>query len=177
MMIRIKSRYILQIIFTHLKNRKKLNLFKHNKNHLSYFNITKEDFNIYNKIKEFNEKYKVDIEDVDIEELVLIQKNLGNKGLEDLIQIELKQLKILYLHNDDDEDSEKIDKTKYVLISDISALENAKFENLKELDLSVNKITDINVLEKVNFKELKELYLSFNKITDINVLEKYILKN
>ena len=37
-------------------------------------------------------------------------------------------------------------------------------ENLKDLDLSENKISDIKVLEKVKFENLEILYLAHNKI-------------
>ena len=71
---------------------------------------------------------------MDIKELNLEGKALGNKILDYLKKIEFKELKELNLY--------------YTQISDIKALENAKFEKLEKLNLSDNKISDINVLEK-----------------------------
>ena len=70
-----------------------------------------------------------------------------------------KELKELYLSNNN--------------ISDIKVFEKVKFEKLEILNLSSNfKISDINILENVNFNELKELDLSSNNISDIKILEK-----
>ena len=102
------------------------------------------------------DEYKIFIKDVNIRELDLIGSQLGNKGLSQFCKIEFKELKNLYLNSN--------------LISDIKALEKAKFEKLEILDLGNNDIEDINILEKVNFNELKELYLYNNKIFDLKVL-------
>ena len=56
-------------------------------------------------------------------------------------------------------------------ISDIKALEKVKFGKLEKLYLSWNEISDISILKKVNFKNLKELYLNSNQISDIRVFE------
>ena len=62
-------------------------------------------------------------------------------------------------------------------ISDIKILKKIKFKRLEKLDLSFNKISDnINFLENMYFKELKELYLSNNNISDIKVFEKVKFK-
>ena len=108
------------------------------------------------KLEEFNKKYNLNIQQ-DTTEIDLKDKGIGNEGLKDLCQIELKGLKKLYLEKNN--------------ISDIKVLENAKFEKLELLGLGSNKISDINILEKVKFKELKELYLEMNNISDIKVLE------
>ena len=54
--------------------------------------------------------------------------------------------------------------------------ENMNFKELKELNLSYNKITDINILDRVNFNELKILNLRGNKISDITIFEKVDFK-
>ena len=100
-------------------------------------------------LKEMNQKFNLDIKDIEIKELNLEDKNLGNEIFEYLKRIEFKELKELNLFNNK--------------ISDIKVLEKVKFEKLEILDLSWNQISDINILEKVNFKELKELYLSSMK--------------
>ena len=109
-------------------------------------------------LQEFNNKYHLNIQDTKINQLDCSRKNLGNEGLNDLSKIEFKELKELYLSNNN--------------ISDIKVLEKVKFDKLEILDLRNNQITDINILEKVNFKELKVLILGDNEISDIKVLEK-----
>ena len=110
-------------------------------------------------MKEFNEKYNLNIQDINANEINLIGKFIGNEGLKDLTNIEFKELEELYLNMND--------------ISEIKELEKAKFEKLQILTLSGNEISDISILEKVNFKELKFLYLLNNKnISDITVLDK-----
>ena len=58
---------------------------------------------------------------------------IGNEGLKDLCQIEFKELKELYLYENN--------------ISDIKVLENVKFEKLEILNLSYNEISDMLILE------------------------------
>ena len=120
----------------------------------------KEFIQLYNSekiLKAFNQKYNLNIGDINIIKLNLNWKKIGNEGLKHLCKIEFKELKELNLCGN--------------YISDIKVLENVKFENLEILNLSLNKISDINILEKVKFKELKELYLFDNNISDIKVLE------
>ena len=109
-------------------------------------------------LKDFNKKYNLNIRDTMIDKLDLSLKNLGNELLEDLCEIEFRDLKELDLCGND--------------ISDIKILEKAKFKRLEILFLGNNKLTDINILEKVNFEKLKELHLNDNIISDISVLEK-----
>ena len=72
-------------------------------------------------LKEFNEKYNLNIINDKIVKLDLRWKGLGNSGLEDLCKIEFKELKELILNNNN--------------ISDLKMLEKAKFEKLEILDL------------------------------------------
>ena len=85
-------------------------------------------------LKEFNEKYKLNIPNINVDNLNLIGKRIGNEGFKDLVNIEFKELKELYLNENS--------------ISDINALEKAKFEKLEIISFSGNQISDINVLEK-----------------------------
>ena len=158
MLDKVKSKYILKEILEKIHNKRKLNIIKYNKIIKAKLNINKEDFEIYITLKEFNIKYKTNIEDIDIRELNLSGKYIENEGLKDLSKIKFKELNKLNL--------------SYNEISDISVLEKVNFKELKELNLNSNEISDISVLEKVNFKELKELYLMNNEISDISVLEK-----
>ena len=62
-------------------------------------------------------------------------------------------------------------------ISDLKLLEKLNFENLKILDLSNNKISDIKALEKAKLKSLEILNLNDNKISKIKILEKVQFEN
>ena len=109
-------------------------------------------------LKEFNNKYKLNIPDTKIDSLDLSYKKLGNEEFNDLCKINFKELKELDFYNNK--------------ISNINQLEKAKFNKLEILCFGLNLITDINILEKVNFKELKHLSLYHNDLIDINALEK-----
>ena len=121
-------------------------------------NIGEKDFQDFKLLKEINSKFKLNIKDIDIEELNLKCKLLGNEILHFLTQIEFGELKKLNLVENG--------------ISDIKNLEFANFKRLEVLHLNSNKITNIDILEKANFKYLKALYFDYNKIKDIKVLEK-----
>ena len=153
----IKSNFIIKTIFKNIHNKIKLKIIKYNKNMLQRLDIKIENFKIYETLKEFNEQLKLNIIDIDIKELDLQFKDIGNKELEILKNVNFKELQKLDLRHN--------------AISDIKVLENVNFKELQKLDLRVNKISDIKVLENVNFKELKILDLSYNKISDIKVLE------
>ena len=137
MLDNLKSKYILKEILEKIHNKRKLNIIKYNKIIKAKLNINKEDFEIYITLKEFNNKYKTNIEDIDIREINLSRINIENEGLKDLAKIKFKDLNKLYLRSNK--------------ISDISVLEKVNFKELKKLDLSSNEISDINILEKVNF--------------------------
>ena len=162
MLDNVKSKNILKEIFVKIKNKRKINIIKYNKRTMVKLNINKEDFDIYITLKEYNTKYKTNIEDIDIKELNLSNRYIRNEGLKELIKIKFKELKVLNVDINE--------------ISDINILEKVNFKELKELNLSYNYISDIDILEKVNFKELKLLDLSFNEISDIDILEKVNFK-
>ena len=109
-----------------------------------------------NLLKEFNMNYNINININDLK-ILANDKKFGDKGFENLCNIEFKKLKELYLRDNK--------------ISNIQILESAKFNRLEILIFRGNKITDINILEKVNFKELKSLDLYGNNISNIKVLE------
>ena len=58
MLNKIRSKLILNIIFEKLKTRVKLKILKYNKQLLSRLNISQKDFEDFNILKEFNEKFK-----------------------------------------------------------------------------------------------------------------------
>ena len=163
MLNNISSKLNLQRIFANILNRRKLKILKYNKQLSNKLNITLEDFQNYHFLNEFDKNYNINIKEIDVTDLQLFLKNLGNKGLNDLSKIKFKELIELNLNKNN--------------ISDIKVLEKVEFNKLEKLYLNQNKIEDINVLEKVNFKNLKILYLNENKIKDINVLEKVNFKN
>ena len=111
-------------------------------------NIIKE----LNEIFQFNKENQLTLEDFNNLELNLRLKDLGNKGIENLYNFDIPNLKELNLSSNQ--------------ISDIKVLEKVKFKNLKELDLSWNQISDIKVLEKVKFENLEKLGLSDNQIDE-----------
>ena len=141
MLADIKSKKILYMLFSNIKNRTKLNILKYNKGFLNRLNITKDDFKVYEALKTFNSNYHTNIEDIDIKILDLSQKKIGNKGLKDLVLIEFKEVTKLNLGKN--------------FISDINVLEKAKFKELKQLGLYNNNISDINIQEKVKFDKLE----------------------
>ena len=150
MLDNVKSKYILKEIFQKMKNKRKLNIIKYNKWIMIKLDINIEEFEIYITLKEFNNKYNTNIEDIDIKELNLSERKMGNERLKDLVKIKFKELKELNISLNN--------------ISNINILEKINFKELKKLNLSLNKISDINILEKVNFKELNLLDLSSNNI-------------
>ena len=158
MLDNVKSKYIVKEIFKNIKNKRKLNIIKYTERIQIKLTINKEDFEIYLNLKDFNNKYYINIRDIDLKEVNLSHKHIGNEGLKDLFKINFNKLEVLDLSGNK--------------IPDINVLEKVNFKELKKLNLSSNKISDINILEKVNFKELKELYLHKNNISDIKVLEK-----
>ena len=186
MLDNVKSKNIIKEIFRNMRNKRKLNIIKYNKRILIRLNINKEQFENYIILKEFNKKYNTNIEDIDIKQLNLTYKYIGNEGIKILFKIEFKELKELYLNYNRISDINILEKVNFKelnklvlsdnIISDINILEKVDFKELKKLDLSFNEISDIRISEKVNFKELKELYLSFNEISDINILEKVNFK-
>ena len=182
MLEKISSKYIKDFLFKYLKNKRKLNIIKHNKKLIAKLEITKEDFKQYEILKSFKEKYKINIEDIDIIELKLNNKNICDEGIKNLVSLSLKELNNLEIANNKISDIKLLKKASFKeliklnlssnKISDIKILEKVNFKNLKELNLSHNLISNINILEKVDFKELLKLDLSNNKISDINILEK-----
>ena len=172
----------MKTIFKNLHNKIKLKIIKYNKYMIKRLDIKADDFKIYETLKEFNEKLKLNIIDIDIKELDLKYKNIGKEELELLKKVNLKELKVLNLSKNQIADIKVLEKVNFKKlkkldlsgnkIADITVLENVNFKELKVLNLRGNEISDIKVLENVNFKELKKLYLSWNKISDITVLEK-----
>ena len=94
-------------------------------------------------LKEFNEKFSLNIENTDVRELDFDEKNIGVDGLIALGKINFKNLEKLILNDNE--------------ISEIDGLAEPNFLNLKELDLSSNGISDISILEKVNFKIFRKI--------------------
>ena len=66
MLQKVKSNLILNNIFENIKNRIKLKIIKHNKELIKRLNVQKKDFEIYLILKEFNTRYHLSIDDVDV---------------------------------------------------------------------------------------------------------------
>ena len=183
MLKEIKSKYILKSIFSYLKSRFKLKIIKHNKKLLNKLNISKKTFEKYILLKELNEKYKVNIQDIDIK---ILSFDFNEKIIKILNQLELKELNLLDLSQ---KGLKKINFFQDLLLNfkelnlsdnrivNIDILEKVNLNSLEKLDLSYNEIFDINVLSKIDCKKIKELNLSGNRISDIKVLAKVNFKN
>ena len=87
MLDNLKSKYILKEILEKIRNKRKLNIIKYNKKILGRLNINKDHFETYIRLKEFNNKYSTNIDDIDIEKLNLKDKNIGNVGLKFLFKM------------------------------------------------------------------------------------------
>ena len=162
MLKNIKSIYTIEMIFQYMKNKRKMKMIKYNKKIQNNLKITKDDFQVYERLKAFNEEYSTNIEDIDDKEIIINKKNLDNEGLKLLSEIKFTNLKILSLQQNK--------------ITDIKSLENFEFKNLEKLDLGYNKIKDIKPLDKIEFKKLKELNLCCAEISDIKILTKFKLE-
>ena len=163
MLKKIKSKLIVQLIFKKLKNIIKLKIIKYNKYILNRLNVALKDYENYKLLKEVNQKYSLNIKDIDILEIKLAGSEKINELLEDLNKIEFRELKELFLKNNN--------------ISDLSILNKQIFEKLEHLNLYYNNLPTINGLEKVNLKYLKILSLVNNKISEIKILEMVKFEN
>ena len=96
-----KKEFFLRLMFELLKNKIKLKITKYSKKLQQKLNITKKDFENYIKLKEFNEKFKIDIKDINSTIIDIANPycpyNLTNEGLEHLSSINFKEIKELDL--------------------------------------------------------------------------------
>ena len=95
---------------------------KNNKN----INILKKEIFIKNN-SEFIKKYNLNKDDLINNKLDLKKRNIDDKEIENLKNIDFKELKVLVLNNNN--------------ISDIKVLEKVKFEKLEKLNLEKNNIS------------------------------------
>ena len=93
MLDNIKSQKILRMIFNNLKKRVELNILKYNNKMKDKLNIIKKDFEDFLLIKKFNQKFNLNIKDVDIELFDNHEKNFGNEILEYFYEVEFYKLK------------------------------------------------------------------------------------
>ena len=97
--------------------------------------------------------------DSEIDKITINNKFFNNYDLRVLIQMPLKNLRLLDLENNS--------------ISQIDCLKNSDFANLAILNLNNNEIKDISNLENVSFKDkLQALFLRNNSIKDISIFGK-----
>ena len=116
-----------------------------------------------NILKEFNNKFDLNIKNNLIEILDLSKKNIGKDGLKYFDNINFKNLKELDLWENE--------------IIELNFLKNINLEQIKKLSLGNNQIKDLNEFDNINFKELKELNLWNNKISDLNNFKNISLPN
>ena len=88
----IKSKLIMNKVFSNLKNKKKLNILRYNNKLQKKLNITTKDYELYVILKEFNDKYKTKINDIDNTELNIRGKYIGDEGSIDLFDLGFKNL-------------------------------------------------------------------------------------
>ena len=115
MLDNVNSKYILQEIFGKLEIIRKLKIVKYNKRIKAKLDIKKEDYEILLlPLKEFNNKYNTNIEDIFIQELNLSQMYIGNEGLNDLAKIKFKKIKILDLSENNISYIDILEKLNYI---------------------------------------------------------------
>ena len=81
MLINIKSRLILNNIFSFLEDILKLKITVHNKQLQKKLYLELKDFIFFKMIKDFNKKYNSSIQNTNIIKLNLDKKDLKNSGL------------------------------------------------------------------------------------------------
>ena len=163
---------------------------KYNYNLGFFLNFAIKDFikeKYYNNkiLKSFNGKYKTNINDYEID-LDLSEKKIGNEGLTELSKIKFRNLKSLYLKDNNLTDLISLQDLKFkeleVLnikgnhIFNIDILDKIECIKLKELSLYDNNISNIDVFSKVKFEQLELLNLGNNKISELSVLSKVNFK-
>ena len=141
-------------------------------------NIAKkeEDADMIRSLEIYSEKLnKLDIKNSsDLSDNLLRNNEFNNLiNNDNILELDLSYLLISDISLLEDVKSKKLEilNLSHNDIYDISMLVYVNFEELKKLDLSYNHISNINKFEYVNFKDLKELDLSYNNLSDISILE------
>ena len=98
---KVKSNFIMQKIFKHMRNKRKLSIIKYNKKILSRLDISYEHFEIYALLKEFNGKYELNLDDNNIKVLNLQNRRIRDEGLFYIYKIGFKELIKLCLCNNE----------------------------------------------------------------------------
>ena len=97
MIERIRSIMILKKIFENIKGKQKLKILKYNKKMKLKLNIKLKDYSDYLLLKELNQKYNLNIKDLDIKDLKLDNKENIDEIFEYINKLEFKELKKLDL--------------------------------------------------------------------------------
>ena len=92
MLGKIKSKLIMNKVFSNLRIKKKLNILRYNNKLQKRLNITSKDYELYVILKEFNDKYKIKINDIDNTELNIRGKYIRDEGSIDLFDLGFKNL-------------------------------------------------------------------------------------
>ena len=71
---KIKSSYVMKIILDYMKRKRALNIIKFNKKLLNKLNLAIKDFKVYDILEEYNQRFNLNIEDINITNLSLTNK-------------------------------------------------------------------------------------------------------
>ena len=130
MLNKIRSKFLLQVIFKNLKNRILLNIVKYNKKLSNNLNIEQKNYQNYKYLKEMNDIFETNIKDIETENLKLKRKEINNDNFELITKIEFNNLKDLNLSENQ--------------ISDITAFEKVNFKKLEILNLNNKRVAFIS---------------------------------
>ena len=97
MLNKLRSKKILNLIFKNIKALNKLKTIIYNKKLQQRLNITKKDFQEYSLLQEFNKKYDLKIEEINIESIKIKNIDLNIGFIEDMNKIKFSNLKDLIL--------------------------------------------------------------------------------
>ena len=126
MLNKIRSNYILKLIFENLKKRIELKIIRYNKRMSNKLHMTIKDFENFKLLKEFNQEYNLNIKDIETEIINLENKKFGNGIFKYFTKIEFSGLKELNLSGNK--------------LLDIKNLEGVILKELKNINLSYNLI-------------------------------------
>ena len=109
---------------------------------------------------DFNQKYlSLDIHNttISVRMIECTLHHIGQIGFDQFCELNLKNIKILYLGNNE--------------ISKITSFKKSEFPNLEKLSLDRNKIINVEIFGMVNYP-LEYLDLTYNMINDISIFSK-----
>ena len=130
---KIRSNKILGDIFGKMRFMRKLKIVIYNKEIQKRLYITQETFETFNVIKQMNQKFNLNIKDIDQSEIKIDNQN-GTEVMEYMNKIGFNNLSELNL--------------QWNNINDLTPLEKRNFSKLEKLNLNFNFINEINSIIK-----------------------------